>query len=87
MEINNTQQIHKKFCTKRLAQLHVVVYLISPATDDTVPVKCVWRHILVERASAHMLTLIHQLSMHKHRRSTTVLHQLGVWQWGWCGSI
>ena len=48
------------------------------ATDNTVPVVCVWRHILVERASTQTWKLILQSSMHKHRWSTTVLHRLGV---------
>ena len=58
-----------------------------PAADNTVPVVCVWRYILVERTSAHMWTLIHHPPMHKHRCSTTVLHQLGVWRCSWCWRI
>ena len=42
----------------------VVVYLM--AADDTVPVVCVWRHILVERASTQTWTLILQPSMQKY---------------------
>ena len=36
------------------------------ATDKTVPVVCVWRHILMERASTHMWTLIHKFAMQKY---------------------
>ena len=51
--------------------------LVCSAADDTVPVVCVWRHILMERACTQTWTLILQPSMHKHRWSTTVLHRLG----------
>ena len=45
---------------------------------------CVWRHVLVERASTQTWTLILQLSMYKHRWCTTVLHQVRVWKCAWC---
>ena len=61
--------------------------LVCSAADDTVPVVCVWRHILMERACTQTWTLIHQPFIHKHRWSTAVLHRLGVWKCDWCWKI
>ena len=43
----------------------------------------VWWYILVERASAHMWILIHQLPIQKYGWGATVLHRVGVQKCSW----
>ena len=67
-----------KIMSKVFVKVHDHLLIVVPSTTQ-----CqlyVWRYILVERASTHVWTLIHQLSMHKYRWCTTVLHSLGVWR-------
>ena len=67
-----------KMMSKVFVKGHDHSLIVVPSTTHAVSVVCAWRYILVERASTHMWTLVHQLSMYKYGWGTTVLHSLEV---------